>query len=86
MAMENCHSHMHTQTEYILCDVLQEHAVSLPLMINSHAIYDTWKLNTDSLLKGHKSHWTVRETELHWCKKKERKKEILLPSDISVVR
>lgn len=84
--MENCHSHTHTQTEYILCEVLLEHAVSLPLMINSHAIYDTWKLNTDCLLKGHKSDWTVRETELHWCKKKERKKEILLPSDISVVR
>lgn len=41
-------------------------------MINSHAIYDTWKLNTDCLLKGHKSDWTVRETELHWCKKKKK--------------
>lgn len=44
--------------------------ISLPLMINSHTIKDTWKLNTlDGFLKGHRSEWTQRNRVLSTKKK-----------------
>lgn len=53
----------HTHTHYTNCGKSYWNT-SLPLMINSHTIHDTWKLNTvDGLLKGHRSDWTQREAE-----------------------